>query len=73
LLVASGQHVGDGENDSGDSDDQGNKSVHEQAPQRQRMLRPIGRNLTPGARGVNILSESGVVELYFLKLYELGR
>jgi hypothetical protein len=65
--------IGDGEDDGGDGDEKSDKPVHEQAPSRQRMLRPIGRNLTPGAGGVNILSKSGVVELYFCELYELGR
>jgi hypothetical protein len=30
--VASRQRVGDGENDGGDDNDQGDESVHEQAP-----------------------------------------
>jgi hypothetical protein len=65
--VTAWQRVGDGEDNGGDGDEEGDKPVHEQAPSRQRMLRPIGRNLTPGAPGVNILSKSGVVELYFFQ------
>jgi hypothetical protein len=65
--VTAWQDIGDGEDDSGSGDEEGDKPVHEQAPSRQRMLRPIGRNLTPGALAVNILSKSGVVELYFLQ------
>jgi hypothetical protein len=61
------QDIGDGEDDGGNGDEKSDKPVHEQAPSLQRMLRPIGRNLTPGAVGVNILSKSGVVELYFFE------
>jgi hypothetical protein len=65
--VTAWQRVSNGEDDGGDGDGEGDEPVHEQAPSRQRMLRPIGRNLTPGALAVNILSKSGVVELYFLQ------
>ena len=46
--MATRQDVGDGENDGSNGNEKGDESVHEQAPCRQRVPRPIGRNLTPG-------------------------
>jgi hypothetical protein len=71
--VASRHDVGDGEHGGGDGDEQGDKPVHERLLRGRGCSDRLAGNLTPGARGVNILSESGVVELYSLRLYELGR
>jgi hypothetical protein len=71
--VASWQRVGDGENGGGNGDEQRDESVHERLLPRQGCSDRLAGNLTPGARAVNILSLRGVVELYLLRLYELGR
>jgi hypothetical protein len=70
--VTTWQDVGDGENDGGGGDEKGDQSVHEPLLRTGRSDRLAG-NLTSGVLRVNILSARGVVELYLLELYELGR